>query len=266
MQYTTGKEAFYAGVRALLPAAPGVIPFGLVTGVTAIEQGLSPLTTIGMTVLFFAGAAQMAALQLLRNDAFPLVIIVTALVINLRFLMYSASMAPHFARLPKRWKWPLSYVLSDQAYVLSILKFTDGKSALYGHYFFAGAGFSMWLTWQLAVMAGAFLGAEIPASWSLDFAIPLVFLALLVPSVRNSGCLAAACVGGVVAVLAVDMAYNLGLLLASVCGICTGLMVERFQRRRPGRALSPAVEGDASEEIVPEAKAPEEKVTGEKAP
>jgi 4-azaleucine resistance transporter AzlC len=260
MQYTTGKEAFYAGVRALLPAAPGVIPFGLVTGVTAIEQGLSPLTSIGMTVLFFAGAAQMAALQLLRADAFPLVIIVTALVINLRFLMYSASMAPHFARLPKRWKWPLSYVLSDQAYVLSILKFTDGKSALYGHYFYAGAGISMWLTWQLAVMAGVFMGAEIPASWSLDFAIPLVFLALLVPSVRNSACLGAACVGGVVAVLAVDMAYNLGLLLASVCGIGTGLLVEHVQRGRP-RSLSPVAEGDA-----PEEKAAGENATGDKAP
>nr|WP_067290455.1 AzlC family ABC transporter permease [Marinobacterium profundum] len=261
MQYTTGKEAFLAGVRALLPAAPGVIPFGLVTGVTAIEQGLSPLTTIGMTLLFFAGAAQMAALQLLRNDAFPLVIIVTALVINLRFLMYSASMAPHFARLPKRWTWPLSYVLSDQAYVLSILKFTEGRSGLYGHYFYAGAGISMWLTWQLAVMAGVFLGAEIPASWSLDFAIPLVFLALLVPSVRNSACLGAACVGGVVAVLAVDMAYNLGLLLASVCGICTGLVVERFQRRRPGRVISPVAGDTAAEDTTPA-----EKVTGEKAP
>ncbi|UTW11903.1 AzlC family ABC transporter permease [Marinobacterium rhizophilum] len=242
MQYTTGKEAFYAGIRALLPAAPGVIPFGLVTGVTAIEQGLSPLTTIGMTVLFFAGAAQMAALQLLRNDAFPLVIIVTALVINLRFLMYSASMAPHFAGLPKRWTWPMSYVLSDQAYVLSILKFSSGKAPLYGHYFFAGAAFSMWLTWQLAVMAGVFLGAEIPASWSLDFAIPLVFLALLVPSVRNRACLVAACVGGAVAVLATGMAYNLGLLVASFCGIGAGLLVEHYQCRRPRRVADAGLE------------------------
>jgi predicted branched-subunit amino acid permease len=109
-------------------------------------------------------------------------------------------------------------------------------------------------------MAGVFMGAEIPASWSLDFAIPLVFLALLVPSVRNSACLGAACVGGVVAVLAVDMAYNLGLLLASVCGIGTGLLVEHVQRGRP-RSLSPVAEGDA-----PEEKAAGENATGDKAP
>ncbi len=244
MQYTTGKEAFYAGVRALLPVAPGVIPFGLVTGVTAIEQGLSPLATIGMTVLFFAGAAQMAALQLLRNDAFPLIILVTALVINLRFLMYSASLAPYFHTLPKRWKWPLSYLLSDQAYVLSILRLSSAKPALFGHYFFAGAACTMWLTWQLAVMAGVFLGAEIPASWSLNFAIPLVFLALLVPSVRGSASLCAACIGGLVAVLAVDMAYNLGLLLGALCGITTGLVVEDYQtKRRPAKAEPTPGEG-----------------------
>ncbi|MFC6673000.1 AzlC family ABC transporter permease [Marinobacterium aestuariivivens] len=238
MQFNSGKEAFFGGARALLPAAPGVIPFGLVTGVTAIEQGLSPGTTIGMTLLFYAGSAQMAALQLLRNDALPLIILVTVLVINLRFLMYSASLAPHFHRLPRRWKWPLSYMLSDQAYVLSILRFSSADGARHGHCFFAGAALAMWLTWQLSVMAGVFLGAGIPANWSLDFAIPLVFLALLIPAIRNSASLAAACVGGLVAVLAVGMPYNLGFLLAAVCGIGTGLVVERLRPEKAAAAAS----------------------------
>lgn len=229
MQYKSGMEAFWDGVRTLLPATPGVIPFGLVTGITAVEQGMSPGTTLGMTLLFYAGSAQMAALQLLRNDAFPLVILLTVLVINLRFVMYSASLAPHLHQLPRRWKWPLSYLLSDQAYVLSIIRFSSGELKGFGHHFFAGTALSMWLTWQLSVLTGVFLGAGIPGSWSLDFAIPLVFLALLVPAIRSSASLGAACVGGLVAVLAVDMPYNLGLVMASLCGILTGLAVQRFR-------------------------------------
>ena len=188
-----------------------------------------------MTLLFYAGSAQMAALQLLRNDTLGLVILLTVLVINFRFVMYSASLAPHLHHLPRRWKWPLSYMLSDQAYVLSILKLSSGELKQFGHYFFAGTAVSMWLSWQLAVMAGVFLGAGIPGSWSLDFAIPLVFLALLVPAIRSSASLGAACVGGLVAVLAIEMPYNLGLVLASLCGILTGLGIEHYRGVTAGK-------------------------------
>lgn len=229
-QYWTARTAFLDGVRALMPMVPGVIPFGLVTGVMAVEQGLSPLTTLGMTLLFYAGSAQMAALQLLRQDAFALLIVLTVLVINLRFFMYSASLAPHLHHLSWRWKWPLSYMLSDQAYALSILKLSSGEMARVGHWYYAGSALSMWLSWQLSVMVGVFLGAGIPANWSLEFAIPLSFLALLVPAIRNSASLAAACVGGVVAVLAMGLPYNLGLLLASLCGVFSGLIVERYRQ------------------------------------
>jgi len=239
MPYQSGKQAFLGGVRALMPATPGVIPFGLVTGITATEQGMPPGTTLGMTLLFYAGSAQMAALQLLRNDAFALVILLTALVINLRFVMYSASLAPHLQGLPRRWKWPLSYMLSDQAYALSILRFSSGDLQRFGAHFYAGTALAMWLTWQLSVMAGVFLGAGVPASWSLQFAIPLAFLALLVPAIRGSASFGAACVGGLVAVLAIDMPYNLGLLLASLCGILAGLTIEKL-RGQP----APTAEGE----------------------
>lgn len=118
----TGREAFLQGTRALLPLTPGVIPFGLVTGVMAIKMGMSPGMAIGMTLLFYSGSAQMVALQLIHNGVLPLAIVVTALIINLRFIMYSASLAPHQHELPRRWKWPLSYMLSDQSYALCTLK------------------------------------------------------------------------------------------------------------------------------------------------
>lgn len=226
MLYPTAREAFWGGVRALVPSMPGIIPFGLVTGITATEMGMSPGTTLGMSLLFYSGSAQMAALQLLRSDTFALVILLTALVINLRYLMYSASLAPYLHHLPRRWTWPLAYLLADQAYVMSILRYSSGELKLFGHYFLAGSALNMWLTWQLAVVAGLCLGTGIPSSWSLDFAIPLVFLALLVPAIRNPACLCAATVGGAVAVLAADMPYNLGLVIAALCGILSGLLVE----------------------------------------
>lgn len=226
MSYPSATQAFLQGLRALLPLTPGVIPFGLVTGVMAVELGLSPATAMGMTLLFYSGSAQMVALQLLSNGVLPVAIVATALIINLRFIMYSASLAPHFHGLPRRWTWPLCYLLSDQAYALCTLKFDSGELGRYAHHYYAGTAFGMWLAWQLSVLAGVYLGASIPESWSLSFAIPLSFLALLVPGIRDCATLAAAVVGGVIAVLAVDMPYNLGLVSAAVGGIVAGLVIE----------------------------------------
>jgi predicted branched-subunit amino acid permease len=230
MQYRTGTDAFLHGIRTLMPLTPGVIPFGLVTGVMAIEMGMSPGTAMGMTLLFYSGSAQMVALQLLHNGVLPVAIVVTALIINLRFIMYSASLAPHLHHLPRRWTWPLSYLLSDQSFALYSLRLSAGQPDRFGHYFYTGTAIGMWLTWQLSVLAGVFLGASIPESWSLSFAIPLSFLALLVPNLRSAASLGAAAVGGLIAVLAIDMPYNLGLVMASTGGVLAGLLIERFRR------------------------------------
>ncbi|MGH8425628.1 MAG: AzlC family ABC transporter permease, partial [Pseudomonas fluorescens] len=184
MPYQSGREAFMQGVRALIPLSPGVVPFGLLTGVMAINMGMSPGTTMGMTLLFYSGSAQMVALQLLHTGVMPLAIVVTALVINLRFIMYSASLAPHLHHLPRRWTWPLSYMLSDQSYALCSLKLSSGELGQFAHHYYAGTAAAMWLSWQLSVLTGIYLGASIPETWSLSFAIPLSFLALLVPGIR----------------------------------------------------------------------------------
>lgn len=162
MPYRTAREAFMHGVRALLPLSPGVVPFGLLTGVMAISLGLSPGTTMGMTLLFYSGSAQMVALQLLHSGVMPVAIVVTALVINLRFIMYSASLAPHLHHLPRRWTWPLSYMLSDQSYALCSLKLASGELGRFAQHYYAGTAVAMWLVWQLSVLAGIYLGANIP--------------------------------------------------------------------------------------------------------
>ncbi|HEF4760201.1 TPA: AzlC family ABC transporter permease [Pseudomonas putida] len=246
MSYPTGRKAFMQGVRALMPLIPGVIPFGLLTGVMAINMGMSPGTTMGMTLLFYSGSAQMVALQLLHNGVLPMAIVVTALVINLRFIMYSASLAPHLHHLPRRWTWPLSYMLSDQSYALCTLKLSSGELGPFAHYYYAGTAFSMWLSWQVSVLAGVYLGASIPETWSLAFAIPLSFLALLVPAIRSSASLGAAVVGGLLAVFAVDLPYNLGLVTASLGGVMAGLLIESLRQRPVTAAPVNDVEGEAS--------------------
>ncbi|NBA97510.1 AzlC family ABC transporter permease [Pseudomonas sp. R5(2019)] len=244
MPYRTGREAFMQGVRALIPLTPGVIPFGLVAGVMAIQMGMSPGTTIGMTLLFYSGSAQMVALQLLHNDVLPLAIVVTALVINLRFIMYSASLAPYLHHLPRRWTWPVSYMLSDQSYALCSLKFSSGELGQFAHQFYAGTAVAMWLSWQLSVVAGVYLGASIPETWSLSFAIPLSFLALLVPGIRSAASLGAALVGGLLAVWAVNMPYNLGLITAAIGGVMAGLLIESVRKSAVTGALTDDVKGE----------------------
>jgi predicted branched-subunit amino acid permease len=242
MTYRTGTEAFISGVRTLIPLTPGVVPFGLVTGVMAIEMGMSPGMSMGMTLLFYSGSAQLVALQLLQNGALPVTIVATALIINLRFIMYSASLAPYLHHLPRRWTWPVSYLLSDQSFALSSLKFSSGELGRFAPHFYAGTAVAMWLTWQLSVFAGVYLGASIPEMWSLAFAVPLSFLALLVPSIRGSASLGAAVVGGLIAVLAVKLPYNLGLVTASIGGVIAGLLIESIRKKTLSGASDNKVE------------------------
>ncbi|POG09614.1 branched-chain amino acid permease [Pseudomonas putida] len=239
MHYKSAMHAFTEGVRAVLPLMTGMVPFGLITGVTAIGIGMSPLDAMGMTLLFYSGSAQMVVLQLMQSGALPLTMAVTALVINLRFLMYSAALAPHLSDLPRRKRWSLSYLLSDQSFALCSLKFgTDGLGR-FAFPYYLGTALPMWFGWNLAVLAGVYLGTGIPESWSLGFAIPLSFLALLVPGIRNPALLGAAVVGGALAVLVHDLPYNLGLLVASLGGVISGLGIEQLRKGAPVAAEAP---------------------------
>lgn len=232
MPYPSGTQAFRQGVHSALPLTSGIVPFGLITGVTAIGMGLSPADAIGMTLLFYSGSAQMVVMQLMQSAALPVTMVVTALVINLRFLMYSASLAPHLGQLPRHRKWPMAYMLSDQSFALCTLKMGSGGLGQYAYPYYAGTAITMFFGWNLSVLAGMYLGASIPEDWSLGFAIPLSFLALLIPGVRNAATLGAALTGGVLAVLAANLPYNLGLLTGALGGIIAGLAIESWQKQQ----------------------------------
>lgn len=230
----TRREVLAAGAIAVLPMLAVVAPFGMVAGLTAIGTGLSALQALVMSATVFAGAAQLAALQLIAEGAVPAVVLLTALTINLRMMMYSASLAPHFEHLGRRWRLLLAALLVDQNYALGINRYnrSDGGFEPYGHWYFLGAGLALWLTWQAATAAGVFLGAGIPRGWSLEFAVPLVFMVLLVPALRDRAHVAAALVGGVVAILARGLPLHLGIVTGALCGIAAGYACERWSARR----------------------------------
>jgi len=221
-------STFLAGVRDTSPLLVGVVPFGLICGALFISVGMPEWGAAGMSLIVFAGASQLIAVQLMAEQASLFVVILTGLVINARMLMYSASLAPHFNGLHPAQKAGLSYLLTDQAYAMSITRFTelDGDSVDKPVYYL-GAGLLMWAAFNAATIAGAYLGAFIPAEWNLDFAIPLTFTALVIPAVKDKPTLLAAVVAGGISFVANPLPYNLGLMVAAASGIAAGCVSER---------------------------------------
>jgi predicted branched-subunit amino acid permease len=148
-------------------------------------------------------------------------------VINLRHALYSASIAPYLQHLPNRWKLSLAYLLTDEAYAVSIIHYQEDSDRRNKHWFFLGSGLTLWSTWQVSTAAGIFLGASIPSSWSLDFTIALTFIALVIPTLKDRPSVGAALSAGLVAVIAYNMPYKLGLLAAVLVGILVGILLER---------------------------------------
>jgi predicted branched-subunit amino acid permease len=179
-----------------------------------------------MSSIVFAGSSQFIAAQLFHESAPGFVIVLTIAVVNLRHALYSASIAPYVASLSTRWKTLLSYLLTDEAYAPSIIHYEKEGVTPYGHWFFLGAGFSLWFTWQISTALGIFLGSAIPDAWSLDFALPLTFIAMVVPVLKNRPAVSAALSAGVTALLAYSLPYRLGLILAALVGIVVGTLLE----------------------------------------
>lgn len=214
----------------MTPPLLGLLPFGLVCGVGAQSAGASILEGFGLSALMFSGAAQILATQLFAANAPVAVTILTCFVVGLRFLMYSAAMAPHLRALPPRWRHALSFLLTDQAFAAGIRRFRQSGDTRNGASYFLGAGLLLWSTWQLSCLAGYWAGNVIPAAWSLDFVVPLCFLALLVPALDDRSTRVAALAAGV-AVVALDaLPMRLSLICAGLVGIAAGMIAETRRR------------------------------------
>lgn len=222
---STARSAFTDGARAVLPALPANVPFGLVVGVAAVNLGLHPVTAVWSAGLMFAGAAQLAMIELLARDAPVVIAVLTAIVVNLRYAMYSAGIAPYIRSVSRGWRLVLSFFLLDVTYALSLPAFRADETTDRRAYYL-GIAVPLWLVWTVSVGAGASLGTGLPSGWHLEFAIPLLFLALLVPNVRDRGGVVAAVVGGVGAVAGLGIPFDLGLVVAALAGVAVGLVAD----------------------------------------
>lgn len=216
------------GALAAAPLLVGIVPFGIVTGLAMVSAGLTQAQAVAMSVLVFAGTAQLAVLPLLVAKAPLWVMYATAVVVNLRYVIYSAVLAPHFEHLSRPWRALLSYITVDGVFALYVGRFTPRDGISHKHWHYLGGSLVMWFGWQLASGIGIFAGAMIPRGWSLEFASTLGLIALVMPLLFDRAVVWGALAAGLVSLFAAKLPLNLGLLAAIAAGVAVGLAVARF--------------------------------------
>ena len=235
MRRVLNAPDFRAGFIEMLPACLGLIPFGLVCGVGAAAAGADLLSALGMSAIIFSGAAQILASQLLAAGAPVAVVILTCAVLGLRFLMYSAAMAPALRTLSVPWQRAVSFLLTDQVFAASIRKFDAHGDPRGAALHFLGGGMALWSTWQIDNVVGYFAGNVIPAAWSLEFTVPLCFIALLAPALRGVLPIVAAVTAGVAVIALAGLPMRLNLAAAGLLGIMAGTAAELLRERWKAR-------------------------------
>ena len=234
----TGRSSeFVAGVRAQVPLLLGVTPFGLAYGAYAVEAGLPHGLAMAMSSMVFGGASQFVGTRQMAADVPAVMIVLTTLLVNARHALYSARLAPFVDQLPRRWRWLLAYLLTDEAYATAIGRYDRPDPSPHKHWFFLGSGLALWADWQVTTAIGVFVGAAVPASWSLDFALPLTFIAIVIPALSDRSAIAAALVAALVATIGFRWDYGANVLAPALLGLGAGLAAARILERpatKPG--------------------------------
>ena len=224
------SDEFILGLRHEAPLLVGVIPFGLIFGVLGIEAGLTPFQVMTMSVIIFGGASQIIFLELFASGASPYLVSSTVGVVNLRHALYSARIAPYFSQLTLGWKIILSYLLTDEAYAMTIRRLETRPHNPVMHYHLLGTGLCLWMSWQITTFLGIMLGTAIPPSLGLGFAIPLTFMTIIIPYLAKWPHLVAILVSGSIAILTYHMPWKLNLVIAAIAGMLAGYLAEILRK------------------------------------
>lgn len=223
-----------AGVHAVSPALIATATWALVTGVAMVKSGLTENMALLMTLVVYAGSAQLTSLPLIATNAPLWLIFAAGTIVNVRFLIFGAALHPFFRHLPWTRRLLLGYFTTDMGFVLFMPKYGDasvrGTSEQVG--FFIGAVAPGWFVWQAFSAIGIFLGSSVPAAWSLDFAAVLALLAFTIPLANSRPMLCAMLAAGLVAWVGQVLPLRLGLLFAVAAGILAGMLAERFLPRK----------------------------------
>lgn len=234
MANATKGSYYWTGFRQGVPFLLVVIPFGLLFGVVATEAGLTSFQTMAFSTVVFAGASQFAALPLMVDNVPIIIVIATALAVNLRMAMYSASLAVWLGQAPLWKRVLIAYVNVDQSYAVSINRFEDELQMTLDQRiaFFFGAVSPICPMWVIATGLGIWVGDIIPAWMALDFALPICFLAIIAPMMRTLAHMLAAVTSIVLALVLAGLPHNLGLLVAAVVAMIVGAQIEVRMARK----------------------------------
>lgn len=230
---SSGRAAFLDGVRSTVLIAPSYLPFALVCGVASVNAGLTPSAALALPALVFGGSAQAVLTQFLQNASSLWIAVLSGLVVNLRMAVYSAALAPKLRHLSTGKRMCVAAFLVDNlfAFLQQRDRERPGDPHLVAYY--AGMTAVLWPAWVIFCAIGVLAGAVIPASWQLEFAVPLSFIAILANAVHGWPMLIAAVVGGIASVLLLGLPLKLGMIAACLLGLAAGLLTERVQTPGP---------------------------------
>ena len=227
------SKNFLRGIKDTIPLMIPVVPFGIIFGVLAIDLGLTPLTTVAMSVIIFGGASQIIFLQLFSAGASSLVILSSVGAVNSRHLLYGTVLSEHLSDLKLTWKIIVSYFLVDQAFAVSNDYFKKNKEDKEKHFYLIGGGLNCWMIWQITTIIGIFLGSIIPEKLGLTFAIPLTFLALLVNDFRKLINVITIFVSGSIATLGYQIIpFKAYVIVAAIFGLCAAFILTSFINKK----------------------------------
>ncbi|ROS04691.1 4-azaleucine resistance transporter AzlC [Sinobacterium caligoides] len=226
------QELIRAGLKAIFPLCVGAFPFSFIVGAISINAGMSVLESTLWSFFVFAGSSQMVALGLIQTSASILVIMLTTFVINLRHLLYSASMSEYMKDYPLPMRALMSYGLTDEVYASTISEMKEEKKGRHWFYLAAMGGF--WFNWVFSNFLGAVIGSSFPeiSQYGLDFAMVAAFIAIVIPQVKSHECIVAAVVATATGLLLSDMPYSLGLVVAAIVGVFAGYRMDIAKEKR----------------------------------
>lgn len=227
----SAREAFLMGVKDASPTYPAVLSFGLVAGVSTKAIGIANLQAILMSIFMFSGTAQLASLQLYSEGASLIIIYLTACLVNFRYIMYSATLVPYLKEMSFAWRALLSFLMVDQSFAFALNRFQDTPTMPNKGWYYLGISIPLFCIWSLTCIIGILLGARLPQSLSLDFTLPLVFLALTAVTLKSKSAVMAAFTGGITAALCASLPNGIGLVIAAIFGVTAGMISETWFKR-----------------------------------
>ena len=226
------KSAFLSGVRDTVIVIPSYLPFGVVCGMASVNAGLTTGASLALPALVFAGSAQAVLLQFIQANASLLVAVLSGAVINLRMAVYSAAMARHVRHLNKPQRMLAAAFLVDHNFAFLQRRQTTHPHDEHLIAYYAGTSIVFWAVWLLFCAIGIFAGNIVPAGWQLDFAVPLCFIAMLAPNLRNIPMASAALASGIASVLLFALPLKLGLIAACLVGLLAGWLAQDLAQKQ----------------------------------